>query len=70
MTTTMKLRYCFEIKKVKDIDSFSQLQKGATKAFSELANEIGAVKFWYKDSDGDVISISCQNDFDQYMEDL
>ena len=67
---TMKLRYCFEIKKVRDVSTFSDLQKGATKAFSHLNLKIDTVKFWYNDSDGDVISISSQNDFDQYMEDL
>ena len=68
--STIKLRYCLEIKKVRDIRTFGDLQKGATKAFSHLNLKVDSVKFWYNDSDGDVISITSQNDFDQYIEDL
>ena len=66
----MKLRYNFEIKKIKDFGSFEDLQQSSKKAFQDIESIFQSLRYWYFDLDGDIISISNDSDFDQFLEEM
>ena len=66
----MKLRYKFEIKKIKDFNSFESLQASSKKAFHEIELVFHTLRYWYFDLDGDIISISSSTDFEQFLEEM
>ena len=54
----MKLRFNLEIKKIKDFNSFEDLQQSSKKAFKDIESIFETIRYWYFDLDGDIISIS------------
>ena len=57
----MKIRYNFEIKKVRDQKNIEELRAVCKHAFGTLNQS--AIKFWYADTDNDIISVSSQDDY-------
>lgn len=55
----MKIIYLNETKRIPSVPSYQHLLKASTLAF----DLVGPFKFYYMDGDGDIITISDQNDF-------
>jgi hypothetical protein len=61
----VKLTYQNEIKKLRKPNDYESLKSQAMKAFADLPKDF---KFFYIDSDGDTISISNQDDFEEAID--
>lgn len=59
----MKIIFQNETKRIPEVASFQLLLKASCQAF-DLAG-LKAFKFYYVDGDGDIITISDQNDFNE-----
>ena len=64
----MKIRYNFEIKKVRDLNDIEEVRALCKVAFGTI--DQSAIKFWYVDSDNDIISISSQDDFIEFLSEM
>ena len=64
----MKIRFNFEIKKVRDLTNIEELRALCKAAFGTV--DQSAMKFWYVDSDNDIISISSQDDFNEFLAEM
>ena len=66
---SFKIQYKNECKKIKSPDNFEQLMSYTTRAFEGL-DLPPKFKFYYLDSDGDMISLSCQEDFTEAIDSM
>ena len=66
----MKLRYNFEIKKIREFGSVESLKQSSIKAFKDIEPALEHLRFWYFDLDGDIISISNDSDLEQFLEEM
>ena len=64
----MKIRFNFEIKKVRDLTNIEEVRAVCKVAFGTI--DQSAIKFWYVDSDNDIISISSQDDFIEFLSEM
>jgi hypothetical protein len=66
----IKVIYLNETKRIQDAEDFEALIKQTQKAFSlDQSVRFGEqVKFFYIDSDYDVISVTSQDDLDEFFE--
>ena len=64
----MKIRFNFEIKKVRDLTNIEEVRAVCKVAFGTI--DQSAIKFWYVDSDNDIISISSQDDFNEFLSEM
>jgi hypothetical protein len=60
----MKLILTNETKRVRDPKSYMELVTLSSEAFS-LGDKIELFKFYYVDSDGDIITVSSENDYQE-----
>jgi hypothetical protein len=63
----MKVIYQNETKRFPELKSYSALIQQTAKAFSLTQQDMVGIKFYYIDSDGDVISLTNQDDLDEAM---
>src|SRR3569833_2747102 len=61
----IKLTFRNETKKIRKVQDYEGLVEQARKSFAEIPQNF---KFFYLDSDGDIISISSQDDFEEALE--
>ena len=64
----MKIRFNFEIKKFRDVTSIEEVKTLCKIAFGTI--DLSAIKFWYVDLDNDIVSISSQDDFDEFLSEM
>lgn len=71
MLSFVKLSYKGEIRKVDRIKTFTELVELALEKFPQLPKESALnLKFNYRDSDSDLISISCENDLIEALDEF
>ncbi len=61
----IKITFRNETKKLRKTTEYSSLQAQAQKSFGDLSPSF---KFYYVDSEQDIISITCQDDLDEALE--
>jgi hypothetical protein len=64
----MKIRFNFEIKKVRDMNNIEEVRALCKVAFGTI--DQSAMKFWYVDSDNDIISVSSQDDYIEFLTEM
>jgi hypothetical protein len=62
----MKIVYNQDTKRMQDINDYSTLVKEAAKVF-DIAEDFAGSKFYYVDHEGDVISVTSQQDLDEAL---